>query len=224
MRVDCFRIPVRNNMAEYRTKYDEYYQSALELFTRTGSVDNVFDYVDSLIENEGAYRDVTLGKVAVVLASKHQIDDALRFCLAILDSVERADSLLKVSRTLKAQGLREAAREFLGRVVREAATAEHFEDTAMVYLQTADAYANCDSQPEAMRLLRRAIDLVKPSPQSFEGGKTLRGCARLLARWGYVSEAVNVAQLIELPKLRASAIEEVQGKGRWPVHPDSPIV
>jgi tetratricopeptide (TPR) repeat protein len=206
-------------MTEFETKYAMFYRAALDILSQTGSVDDVYRYIDSLEGNDGDYRDVTFGKLALVLASQHKADDVLRFCSAISDPLERADSMFRVARKMRDEGLSDSAREFLNRAVESAEKVERQYETAMVFLQVADSLERWGEREEASQLLRRAVGLAEIRPQAFEAGKTLRGCARLLASWNRVLEAIEVAQAIELPGLRATTLEEIQGRGQWPVHP-----
>jgi hypothetical protein len=205
-------------MTDFETQYDRYYNAVLDLFSRTGSVRDVFLYIDSIQGNEGDYRDHTLGRFATFLASKNNASDAERFCSAISDPLERADALFTVAGELRRQGLIEPAKEFLNKSIDSAEAVGSYE-TAMVFLQIAGVLERLEEERQASELLHRAIQLAKPEPQDFEAGKTLRGCARLLASWNRVPEAIEIANIIQLPELRATALEEVQGRGQWPVFP-----
>jgi len=207
------------NMTEFETKYATHYKSALDVLSQTGSVDDVFCYIDSIEGNDGDYRDVTFGKVAIMLASQREANQALRFCSAISDPLERADSMVRVARKLRKENLLDSANEFLDRAVESAGKVERSYETAMVFLQVADLLERWGKQEEALELLHQAVVLAEVRPQPFEAGKTLRGCGRLLASWNRIPEAIEVAQAIELPGLRATALEEIQGGGQWPVHP-----
>lgn len=69
---------------------------------------------------------------------------------------------------------------------------------------------NLGEKAEARELLRHAIELAKQPPQPFEASKTLAGCARVLARWGNTSEAIEVARAIESPEQRKTVLGELQ--------------
>ncbi len=206
-------------MSDFETKYDSYYKASLNLFRQNKSVEDVFQYVDSIEDNEGSYRDTTLGKLALFLISEQKISDALRFCVAILDPLERADALFEVARALWKEKQYDSAREFLNAAAESARVVERPYETAMVFLQIAALLERLGEQKQASQFLREAVDLAKPMPQNFEASKTLRGCARLLASWNRISEANEVVQAIEVPELRAAALEEIQGRGKWPVYP-----
>ncbi len=92
-----------------------------------------------------------------------------------------------------------------------------------MFLQVADQLERLGSKDEALTLVYRALELAKPIPQDFEASKTLRGCARILARWDRLSEAIRAAEAIDSrwSALRETTLEEVQGRGQWPVHPGS---
>lgn len=206
-------------MSEIETQYDLYYKNCLSLFSQTGSVEELFQAADSIQGNDGDYRDVTLGKLARFFAARQQTTEALRFCSAIGDPLERADSMLRAASILREQGKLDSAKRFLSDAAESAEASPHACETAAVFLQIADLLERSEEPTQASEILHRAIEMTQPAPQAFEAAKTLRGCARLLASWNRVSEAIETANAIEIRGLRETTLEEIQGRGKWPVVP-----
>jgi tetratricopeptide (TPR) repeat protein len=208
-------------MTAFETGYDACYARCMSVFARTGSVDDLFQAADAIsgAESDSDYRDVTLGKLARFFAERQQPDEASRFCSAIGDPLERADAVLRVAGTLLDAGRPDAGKTFLKEVATAANSTPEPSEAATTLLQAADLLEKTGEPAEAERLLRRAIELVMPASQEFESAKTLRGCARLLASWNRVPQAIAVAEAIGHTELRAIALDEVQGRGNWPITP-----
>jgi hypothetical protein len=148
------------------------------------------------------------------------LSDALRFCAAITDPLERADSLFRAGVELKKHDKIDSAKGFFLKTIESAEAIGRPDDRAMILLQVAEEIGRLGERDSALEVLHQAIKFAKPGPQPFEAGKTLRGCARLLARWNRLSEAIEVAETIELAHLRATTLEEIYGRGQWPVIPE----
>jgi hypothetical protein len=206
-------------MNKFETKYDLYYKNCISLFAQTGSVEDLFRTADAITGNDGDYRDVTLGKLARFFAERQQVAEASRFCSAIGDPLERADSMLGVAGILHKQGESDSVKRFLSDAAKTAEAAPHAYETAAVFLHVADLLEKSGELAQASDILGRAIELVRPASQAFEPAKTLRGCARLLASWNRVPDAIAVAEAIEIPELRTTTLEEIQGRGKWPITP-----
>jgi tetratricopeptide (TPR) repeat protein len=159
--------------------------------------------------------------MARYFAAEGQLEVSLRFCRAIRHPLEHADSLFEVGRVLRRNRDFAAAKNVFDQAVETAETLEHNDDKAVVLLQVAGQFERLGQKDEALSLVYRAVELAKPTPQNFEASKTLRGCARILAMWNRLSEAMVVAEAIDSrwPELRHIALEEVQGRGQWPVQP-----
>jgi tetratricopeptide (TPR) repeat protein len=196
-------------MGDYQTKYDLFYKEAINLLDKGGSVANVYEYIDSLQEED--YRDHVLMKMAKFFASQGRLEDALHFCSAIHEELEHADALFEVGRELRKNNSLDSAKDVFRQTVE---AAERFKPSAWempaIFLQVSDELWNLNEKQRAMELLRRAIELAKQPPQPFEASKTLAGCARVLARWGNTSEAMEVAQAIASPEQRRTVLDELQ--------------
>jgi tetratricopeptide (TPR) repeat protein len=173
-------------MGDYQTKYDLFYKEAISLLDKGGSVANVYQYIDSLQEED--YRDHVLMKMAKLCASQGRLEDALHFCSAIHEELEHADALFEVGRELRKNNSLDSAKDVF-RLTVEAA--ERLKPSAWempaIFLQVSDELWNLNEKQRAMELLRGAIELAKRPPQHFEASKTLAGCARVLSRWGNAS-------------------------------------
>ena len=206
-------------MNSYRTKYDAFYEEALGVLTKSGSVESVYQFIDSLQGED--YRDHTLMRVAQFFATRGELATALQFCMKIEDSVERAHALLQIGATLKGGLDMQAAKNVFDLTLEavEAIKCSYEKASALLLVATQLQSLNCED--EALRILRVAIKLSNPLPQEFEAAKNLRGCARLLASWNFQPEATAVAESIDSrwSELRNTALEEVRGRGRWPVRP-----
>ena len=207
-------------MGDYQNEYELFYNEAINLLDKGGSIANVYEYVDSLPGEDDRYRDHTFMKIARLFASKVRVEDALYFCRAIHDKIDHADALFDVGRELTKHNALDSAKDVLRQAIEAAGAIEPGAwEMPAIFLRVSVELWNLDEQQEALGLLHRAIELAKQPPQPFEAGKTLRGCARLLASWNRLPEAIEVAQAIESPELRAIALEEIQGRGKWPVYP-----
>ena len=207
-------------MPDFETEFDRYYANALDVLRRSGSIDEAYAYIRSITDDD--YRNSTFSKVASFLGERGELAEALRFCISIVKPLERTDALFDLSRVLVKQHSYDAAKGIFRKTVAAAEAIEGYTcDTAAILLQVAEELEQMGEQTEALDLLHRAIELAKPRPQDFGAGKTLRGCARALAKWNRLAEAVEVAEEIELPQLRATALEEIHGRGNWPVRPGS---
>ena len=206
-------------MPDFETEFDKYYTKALDLLRRNGSTAEVYEYIRSIDDDD--YRARTFDRLAQFLAEQGNLAEALRYCAAIGRPLEHADALFEVGRVLRRKHSFEEAKRIFERAVETAGAVERGEDKAVVFLQVADQLERLEHKDEALTLVYRAVELAKPIPQNFEASKTLRGCARILARWNRWSEAIRVAEAIESrwPALRQTTLEEVQGRGQWPVHP-----
>lgn len=206
-------------MNSHRTKYDTFYEEALAELTKSGSVEGVYRFIDSLQGED--YRDHTLMRVAQFFAARGELATALQFCMKIKDSVERAQALLEVGAMLKGSLDMEAAKNVFDVALEAVEAIERDYDKASALLLVATQLQGLNCKDEALKILRSAIKLSSTLPQEFEAAKTVRGCARLLASWNLQSEAIAVAKSIDSrwSELRDTAMEEVRGGGRWPVRP-----
>jgi tetratricopeptide (TPR) repeat protein len=205
-------------MTDFKTEFDRYYEKALSVLEHSGSTDEVYTYITGIADED--YRDSTFTKVASFLAEQRDLKNAIRFCDAIQGAVERADALIDIGRLLVKHNSLDSAKELFRKAVEAAGKVRnHTYDAAAILLQAADELERLGQRGEALDLLHRAVELAKPTPQNFEAGKILRGCARVLARWNRLDEAAEVARAIELPQLRQTASEEIRGGGKWPVNP-----
>lgn len=205
-------------MPDFETEYDRYYARAIDLLQRGGTAE-VYEYIRTI--NDEDYRDRTLDKLGQYLAAEGNLGDALRFCAAIVHPVAHVDALFEVGRVLRRKRDFEAAKNVFDQAVVTAGAIERAYDRAAVFLQVADQLERLGAREQALALVYRAVELAKPIPQNFEASKTLRGCARVLARWDRLSEAMKVAEAIDdqWSALRQTTLEEVQGRGQWPIHP-----
>ena len=208
-------------MQDFETEFDKYYKKALDLLHRTGSAEEAFNYVRA-IEDED-FRARTFGRVGRFLAAQGNLEEALRYCSAIPRPLDRADALFEIGLVLKENSNPDAAGSLFRLAAEAAQGVECPYDRASVLLQVADQLDCLSSKDEALTLVRRAIELAKPFPQDFEASKTLRGCARALARWNHLPEAIAVAESIDpqWSALRETTLAEVQGRGRWPVRSET---
>lgn len=205
----------------FENEFDRYYKKALEVIRRGGSTADVYKHIDSISDDD--YRNSTFGKMASFLVYRGELDEALRFCNAIQRPLVRADALFEVARVLVNNHFPDKARLVFRKVIETASAIKDYTyDTAAIFVQVADELERLGEKSEALDLVHRAINLAKPKPQPFEAGKALRGCARILAQWNRLPEAIEVAKTIELPELRETALEEIHGGGQWPVHPHGP--
>jgi len=196
-------------MTDYRTPYDTYYEEALGLLKGGGSADEVLQYINAIDDED--YRDGTLGKMARFFAAQGQVEEAQRFCSALHNPLEHADALFEVGRELRKRNSLNLAKGVFKQTVEAAGRLEPSAwETPAIFLQVSDEMWNLDEKQAALELLRRAIGLAKQPPQPFEASKTLAGCARVLARWGNASEAIEVAEAIESPGQRKTVLGELQ--------------
>jgi tetratricopeptide (TPR) repeat protein len=206
-------------MPDFQTEFDRYYAKALDLLQRNGSTAEVYEYISTIGDND--YRSRTFDRLAQFLAREGSVAEALRFCGAILQPSTHSYALFEVGRVLRRNQDFIAAKSVFDQTVETAETIECAYDRAVVFLQVADQLERLGSKEKALTLVYRALDLAKPIPQDFEASKTLRGCARILARWNRLSEAIRAAEAIDSQwsALRQTTLEEVQGRGQWPVQP-----
>jgi tetratricopeptide (TPR) repeat protein len=206
-------------MPDFETEFDRYYAKALGLLQRSGSTAEVYEYICAIDDDD--YRARTFDRLAQFLAGQGNLAEALRYCAAIGRPLEHADALFEVGRVLRRKNDFNEAKRVFERAVETVGAVERGEDKAAVLLQVADQLERLEHKDEALTLVYRAVELAKPIPQNFEASKTLRGCARILARWNRLSEAIRVAESIDSrwSALRETALEEVQGRGQWPVQP-----
>ena len=209
-------------MTDHENKFAAYFKQALETFATTGDSDQVLTFATSLQGNDGDYRDSVLSEFAKLLAARAELDDAMRYCLAIPDLLERSDAMFGVAAQLVTCKNPDGAKRFLFAAIESGEAAESSE-SATVLLQISGLLQHLGEMKDALNILNRAAMLASKKPQSFEAGETLRGCARLLASWDRLSEAVGVANTIESPGLKQTALEEIHGRGKWPVYPGVPI-
>jgi tetratricopeptide (TPR) repeat protein len=198
-------------MSDYQTKYDVFYGEALCLFNKRESIDDVFSYIDSLQGED--YRDHTLMKMARHFASIGRLADALRFCDAIVDQLERADALFGVGRELRTNNFLDSARDVFRQTIEVAVAIESKPSTweiPAIFLQVSDELWNLGERKDATELLHRTVKIAEQPPQHFEASKILAGCARLLLRWGNPSEAAEVARAIESQPQREAMLEELR--------------
>src|SRR5579864_3131993 len=106
-------------MDKYRTKYELFYAEAVDLIINGKTTTAAYEYINSLQGED--YRDHTFLKVARLLASEGRIADALRFCAAIHDKLERADALFEVARELRKRELLDSAKDAFRQAVNTAA-------------------------------------------------------------------------------------------------------
>jgi tetratricopeptide (TPR) repeat protein len=195
-------------MADFITPYERYYEEALRLLKSGRSMNDILKYINA-IEDEN-YRDGTLGKMAGFLATHGKVEEAQQFCSAVRNPLEHADALFDVGRELRKNDRLESAKDVFRQAIEAAEKLRPDAwETPTIFLQIADELWNLGEQNEAIELLRRAVELGKRSPQHFESSKTLAGCARVLSRWGYKSEALDVAKTIESPEQRNAVLEEL---------------
>lgn len=193
-------------MTDYRTPYDAYYEEALGVLKGGGSADQVLQYINAIDDED--YRDGTLGKMARFFAAQGQVEEAQRFCSALHNPLEHADALFEVGRELRKRNSLNLAKGVFKQTVEAAGRLEPSAwETPAIFLQVSDEMWNLGEKQAALELLRRAIGLAKQPPQPL---KTLAGCARVLARWGNTSEAIEVAQAIESPEQRRTVLRELQ--------------
>jgi len=193
-------------MTDYRTPYDAYYEEALGVLQGGGSADQVLQYINAIGDED--YRDGTLGKMARFFAAQGQVEEAQRFCSALHNPLEHADALFEVGRELRKRNSLNLAKGVFKQTVEAAGRLEPSAwETPAIFLQVSDEMWNLGEKQAALELLRRAIGLAKQPPQPL---KTLAGCARVLARWGNTSEAIEVAQAIESPEQRRTVLRELQ--------------
>jgi tetratricopeptide (TPR) repeat protein len=196
-------------MGDYQTKYDLFYKEAIDLLDKGGSVANVYEYIDSLQEED--YRDHVLMKMAKLFASQGRLEDALHFCSAIHEELEHADAMFEVGRELRKNNSLGSAKDVFRQTVEAAGKLKPSAwEMPAIFLQVSDELWNLGEKQEAGDLLRRAIELAKQSPQPFEASKTLAGCARVLSRWGNPQQAIEVAQAIESAEQRKTVLGELQ--------------
>src|SRR5690348_6207277 len=206
-------------MSRFESEFDKYFTKAVELLEHS-SAEAVHDHISQIPDED--YRNSTFRRVASTLAERNRFMEAYRFCVAIPRPLERADAFLEVGRILRVKGNTDAAKQAYSQAVAAAEAIERDPaEAAAVLLQIASDFKEMHERDQAVKLLRRAIELTSKRPQAFEAGKTLRGCARLLAKLNLTSEAAKVAELIESPQLRSTTVEEIHGRGEWPVTPDS---
>lgn len=203
-------------MAGFETEYDKYYAKALKVFTRHRSTEELYTYIHTIGDDD--YRNSTFSKMASFLAQIGELGEAVRFSASISRPLERADAFLDLAHVLAENHSLDEARNILRRAAESAEAIERCaSDTAAILLQVAEELKQFGNRPEALSFLYRAIELAKPKPQEFEAAKILRACARVLAKWNLLTEAIEVAQVIESPQLRTAALDEIHGRGQWPV-------
>ncbi|HEY6248719.1 MAG TPA: hypothetical protein VI685_02095 [Candidatus Angelobacter sp.] len=212
------RFPSHKFMSDYRTEFDNYYEKAMDLLQSNGST-QAYEYINAIEDND--YRDGTFDRMAQFLAARGDLAEALRYSAAIRGTIQHADTLFEVGRALIKNGSSDEAKDIFRQAVEGAQTIECPYERAAVLAQISDTLFTLGSKNEALSLLRLAVELAKPLPQDFEAGKTLRGCARILASWNRLQEAIDVASTIDdhWSGLRKAALEEIHGGGQWPVHP-----
>jgi len=209
-------------MPDFETEFDKYYAEALKVFNHHESIEELYTYIHTISDDD--YRNSTFSKVASFLAQRGELDVALRFCVSIHRPLERADAFLDLAHVLAENHSLDAARNILRMAAESAEAIERCaSDTAVILIQVADELEQFGNKTEALSFLHRAIELAKPKPQDLEKAKILRACARILAKWNLLPEAVEVAQIIESPQLRTAALDEIHGQGPWPVQPRSEL-
>jgi tetratricopeptide (TPR) repeat protein len=206
-------------MPDFETEFDKYYAKAVDLLERRGSTAEVYEYIRTIDDED--YRAGTFDKLAQFLAGQGNLAEALRYCAAIGRPLEHADALFEVGRVLRRNRDFAAAKNVFDQTVGAVAAVECDYDKAAVLLQVANQLERLGHKDEALTLVYRAVELAKPVPQNHQASKTLRGCARTLTMWNRLSEAVAVAELIDSrwSALRETTLEEIRGRGKWPVHP-----
>lgn len=210
-------------MAGFETEYDQCYKRALNLLQQGGSTTEVYEHIRTI--NDGDYRDRTFEKLGRHLVEQGNLVDALRFCAAIVQPLARADALFEVGRVLRRKGDLDAAKNVFDQTIETAGAIKRDYDRAAVFVQVAYQLERLGAKEEALTIVYRALELVKSIPQNFEASKTLRGCARILAKWNRLQEAIEAAEAIDRQwsALRETTLEEVQGRGRWAVQPGAEL-
>ncbi len=206
-------------MTKYRTEFDRHYDKAMALLRESGSTESAYQYIRT-IEDED-YRARTFQKVAQSLAEQGNLDEALNYSQAISGPRERADSLLEIGRTLKTRGKVDQAKNVFGDALQAAEEIVSPYDKAAVFLQLADELEALGGDHQGLVLVNRAVDLARPHREDLEASKTLRASARTLAKWNRIAEAIGTAKLIDdrWAALRDMTLEEVQGRGQFPIKP-----
>ena len=200
-------------MPEPETQFDKCYSECAALLRRTGSADETFGAAMAIIDDD--YRNNTLARLALLLVDSGQVGQALRFCSAISRSLDRALAFADLGRALLKRGASVDARDALSRAEEASREIEQPDDASLAYLQICESLARAGQGDHALTLLRRAAQLAQSSPQHFEAAKTLRGCARLLASWNRVAEAITLAKTIsdQWSELRETSLREIQANG-----------
>lgn len=210
-------------MPNFETEFDKHYSESLALLRSSGSAEAVYKHINAITDDD--YRNSTLAKVALFLVAEGNVSQAEHFCASISRPLDRAYALADISHALIKSHQIEAADNVLGQAVEASRTIAHDTDAATVLLQLGDLLKEIGKRDAALKLIQQAVSLAKPVPQNFESAKTLRGCARILGHWNLMEEAVTVAQMIDnqWSDLRETALQELQGKGQWPVNPERQV-
>lgn len=196
-------------MRRFETEVDKYFKQAVNLVGQDGSVDTALEFANAIKDED--YRDGALAKLARFFAGQREPDKALPFCDGIHRPLEKADALFDIAHKLREEGLFEAAKTFLTRSIETASKIDSKNSNLQaLLLQISVELFELGEEPQALELLRRTIQLAEHSQPGFEFSKTLRGCARALAQWNHVGEAVEVARRIQWPELRKMTLEELK--------------
>jgi tetratricopeptide (TPR) repeat protein len=204
-------------MTNFETEFDRHYNDAVGLLERTGSPKDVHSFILSIADPE--YRNSTLSKVAKLLAERRQVDDALQYCQSVDTPLQSAHALLDVWTVLEKLRHPDLSRQLLPKIAEVAELVNPPYERANVLLEMTSPLERSGQKEQALSLLRRAVRLAQPEPQDFEASKTLRACARTLAFWDLLPEAIEVAGAIDSrwSGLREETLDEVQGRGRWAI-------
>lgn len=207
-------------MPSFETEFEKHFATALSRLRQQGSA-AALEYIERL--EDADFRDRTFDRIAQFLAAESNLADALRFSASIKRPRERADAFLAIGSILRQRRDANDAKAVLQQAIEAAELVKDRDDKGALFLQIADQTADIGRAEEARALLNRAVELAGAVPQSFGAAKVLRGCARLLALWSSVPEAIAVAEKMDRqwPELRQSTLDEIQGRGEWPVRPKS---
>ena len=204
-------------MTNFETEFDRHYTDAVRLLERTGSAKDVHTFILSIVDPD--YRNSTLSKVAKLLAERHELNDALQYCHSIDSPLQAAHALLDVGIAFEKQGYPDLLRQVLPNIAKSAERVNPPYERANVLLGMASLLEGLSDKEQALSLVRRAAQLAEPKPQDFEASKTVRACARTLALWDLLPEAIEVANAIDTrwSGLREETLNEVQGRGQWAI-------
>lgn len=195
-------------MDKPKNPFEHHYHQALEILRKSQSCDQVRHYAATIGDPE--YRDTTLQRIGLHLASEGQINEAFQLSNDIILALTRADAFFEIGRLLAQQGAEQKAKDAFGKAVESANAIENSTwECPSVLLQVSDELHKLGEEGQALQLLRRAIVLAKQGGD-FDSAKVIGGGAVLLAHWNHPDEAAAAAESIWQPDLRARTLERLR--------------